>query len=139
MDGNNISEPPQLIVERKFSQIHPSHEHELLPPRALNDFFELNAFVVLGDPGAGKTTSFEQAAQSEADAIYTTVRNFITLHVDRFRNRTLDAPRTDVVGVDVAQIVYVLAFSRIPILRQERMPVTRSPRPLRLIVIVISC
>ena len=89
MDGNNISEHHHMIVERKFTEIHLSHEHETLPPRTLDYFFNLNAFVVLGDPGAGKTTSFEQAAQNETDAIYATVRDLITLHIDRFRNRTL--------------------------------------------------
>ncbi|GMQ87997.1 MAG: hypothetical protein BMS9Abin08_1212 [Gammaproteobacteria bacterium] len=45
--------------------------------RPLPAFQQLSAYVLLGDPGAGKTTVFEQEA-SQQDACYVTARDLIT-------------------------------------------------------------
>lgn len=77
------------IVERRFSQLNLVPGQEPQPPRTLTTFFDREAFVVLGDPGAGKTTCFRQAAQEELNATFTTVRDFLTFRADRFQGHTL--------------------------------------------------
>lgn len=77
-----------LIVKRTFfKQSSASHE----PPshKALSEYFGNAAIIVLGDPGAGKTTSFKQAAELEPNSLYTSVRDFLELRLDRFRGKTL--------------------------------------------------
>lgn len=78
-----------LIVERQFTEIILTPGQEPQPAKTLYSFLEKNALVVLGDPGAGKTTSFEQAARNEAGAIYVTVRDFLTLNIQRYQNKIL--------------------------------------------------
>ena len=46
--------------------------------RAIEDFKDLDSYVLLGAPGAGKTTEFERQA-SLSGGHYVTARNFITL------------------------------------------------------------
>ena len=58
------------IVDRKFLQQFPNPQDEILHPKPLCAFFDCDALVVLGDPGAGKSTSFEQAAVEELNAVY---------------------------------------------------------------------
>ena len=65
------------------------------PPRArpLATYRDTSAYVLLGDPGAGKTTAFE--AEREAlgdDACFVTARDFVTLDPGRhpeWRGKTL--------------------------------------------------
>lgn len=78
-----------LIVERKFSELHLSTGQDPQPAKALLSYHARSAVVVLGDPGAGKTTSFMDAAQLEKEAIYVTVRDFLTLRIQRYENKTL--------------------------------------------------
>lgn len=78
----------QLIVDRTFCHQNASR-HELPSHKQLSGFFDCAAIVVLGDPGAGKSTSFKQAAEQEPNALYTSVRDFIGLGLGRFRDKTL--------------------------------------------------
>jgi len=78
----------QIIVNRTFSHQN-SSGHEPPSHKPLSDYFCSAAIVVLGDPGAGKSTSFRQAAEQEPNAFYTSVRDFVELGLDRFRNKTL--------------------------------------------------
>lgn len=60
--------------------------------RPLADFRTMHAYVLLGDPGSGKTTAFQ--AESEAlgdDALFITARNFLlhTTAPSRLRGKTL--------------------------------------------------
>jgi len=77
------------IVDRKFRQQSPDPQSEVIYPKPLCDFFECDALVVLGDPGAGKTTSFEQAASEEPDAVYVRIRDFLKLDIKRWKGKTL--------------------------------------------------
>lgn len=77
-----------MIVNRTFCQ-QSSASHESPSHKALSEYFGSSAIIVLGDPGAGKSTSFKQAAQQEPNSQYTSVRDFIELGLDRFRNKTL--------------------------------------------------
>lgn len=45
-------------------------------PKPLEAFLPLTAIVLLGEPGAGKTTTFRLAANEEPHAKYCTVRDF---------------------------------------------------------------
>lgn len=78
-----------MIVDRKFSDLGRVPEQDPQPARALFSFLEKKALVVLGDPGAGKTTSFKQAAQDDTASIYVTVSDFLTLQIKRYQNKTL--------------------------------------------------
>lgn len=53
-----------------------SHDSSPLP-RHLDEFREAYAYVLLGEPGAGKTTAFKQEA-AETDGCYVTARDFVT-------------------------------------------------------------
>ena len=70
------------------------HGVELGEPKPLAEFRSASAYVLLGDPGAGKTTEFnrEQQALGDAAALVVRARNFRTFDVDsrlRWRNKTL--------------------------------------------------
>lgn len=77
------------IVDRRFSQLHPIPTYEPNAPKELPLFFDKPALVILGDPGMGKTTSFEQAAQAEPNSVYVTVRDFLALKPKRWRGKIL--------------------------------------------------
>jgi len=77
-----------LIVKRTFCQ-QSSASHEPPSHKALSEYFGNAAIIVLGDPGAGKTTSFKQAAEQEPSSLYTSVRDFLELRIDRYRGKTL--------------------------------------------------
>ena len=60
--------------------------------RFLEDFRNTDAYVLLGPPGAGKTTTFAQEKERYPNTCYVTARNFITFAVDKhpeWHNTTL--------------------------------------------------
>lgn len=64
----------------------------VLDSRPLEAYRSLSAYVLLGDPGMGKTTVFRHEEDNIADGLYITARNFINLDPDshpEWRNRTL--------------------------------------------------
>lgn len=63
-------------VERTCTEIVPG-SHERIS-RPLKQYRELSAYVLLGDPGAGKTTAFEQEAK-EAGVTPIKARDFVAL------------------------------------------------------------
>lgn len=77
-----------MIVSRTFT-IQSSSNQVLEPSQPLSSYFDKSAIVVLGDPGAGKSTSFKQAADLESNSIYITVRSFVELSLERYRGKTL--------------------------------------------------
>jgi hypothetical protein len=82
--------PATVPVERTFSvrgTTSPALDGQVGKP--LSAFFDEPALVVLGDPGAGKTTVFRGAAAIELGAEFVTVRDFLTLDPSRWRGKTL--------------------------------------------------
>jgi len=76
-------------IDRFFRVIEPdSTRNDQSDKRPLRDFFTDGAVVVLGDPGAGKTTSFRRAAEEE-NAKYVTARDLCVLSVERLQGKTL--------------------------------------------------
>ena len=54
----------------------------------LGDYCDTAAYVLIAEPGAGKTVAFETEAARQ-DGIYETVRNFLRLDKSEWRGRTL--------------------------------------------------
>ncbi len=78
------------IVDRLFTQIRPKSNYDEDAAKSLSDFFNKQAIVVLGDPGSGKTTSFLNAAETEKNAVYVRIRDFLALDVKkRWKDKTL--------------------------------------------------
>ncbi|MCX5736733.1 MAG: hypothetical protein NTW68_20860, partial [candidate division NC10 bacterium] len=74
------------VVTRRFVQVDPKGDMAAKP---LSEFDAEPALVVLGDPGAGKTTSCRAAADAEANAEFVSVRDFITFLRERWRGKRL--------------------------------------------------
>lgn len=56
---------------------------------SISDFREKAAYALLGEPGLGKTSLFEQEAESVEDGVYVTARDFIDLDSDEWKGKTL--------------------------------------------------
>lgn len=84
-----VSSNPMTIVERLFTEIKREQVHEYEAPKPLSTYFGKPAIVVLGDPGAGKTTSFNEAVKAEPNSEYVSIRDFLTLSINRWRNKVL--------------------------------------------------
>ena len=74
-----VQDSSQPIVKRRFSE---SKKPRRLP-QPLSFYWAQKAIIVLGDPGSGKTTSFKQAAIEEPNSIYVSVRDFLSLRLER--------------------------------------------------------
>ena len=81
---------PRTCTE--ITQNEPDHRGEK-KSRPLNEFRSKPAYVLLGDPGAGKSTAFEvESGEVGEEAILITARDFITFSVSshpEWRGKTL--------------------------------------------------
>lgn len=77
------------IVDRLFAQLQPAPEGSESVTQTLPHYYSHPAIVVLGDPGSGKSTSFEQSAATEPNAVFVPIRDFLTFQVDRWDGKTL--------------------------------------------------
>lgn len=77
------------IVERYFSQLGEMSNEADTEPRPLSDFLSYPAIVILGDPGAGKTTNFKESARAESNAVFVPIRDFLALGVKHWEGKTL--------------------------------------------------
>lgn len=82
------------LVSRTCTEIPPPDAAQSRQPesRPLDGFRSAPAYVLLGDPGAGKTTAFEAESEAVDDAHYVSARDFLTLSVDahpEWREKTL--------------------------------------------------
>ena len=82
-------------IHRTCSEVRTVDDEKKLAPesRPLKDYREVSAYVLLGDPGAGKTTAFEMEYEAVADgACLIDARDFITFDPEahpEWRGRTL--------------------------------------------------
>ena len=77
------------IVDRFFAQLQPEPEGSESTPQPLSYYYSHPAVIVLGDPGSGKSTSFEQSAATEPNAVFIPIRDFLTFQADRWEGKTL--------------------------------------------------
>ena len=83
------------IVSRTCTEIPPGDDDRIRkrPSRLLKDFRSEPAYVLLGDPGAGKTTAFEAECRAHGEnACLVTARDFIALELNshpEWREKTL--------------------------------------------------
>jgi hypothetical protein len=77
------------IVDRVFAQLQPEPEDTESVPQPLSHYYSHPAVVVLGDPGSGKSTSFNQSAATEPNAVFIPIRDFLTFQADRWEGKTL--------------------------------------------------
>lgn len=77
------------IVDRVFAQLQPEPEDTENIPQPLSHYYSHPAVVVLGDPGSGKSTSFEQSAATEPNAVFIPIRDFLAFQADRWEGKTL--------------------------------------------------
>ncbi|MBA3968399.1 MAG: hypothetical protein H0X47_22015, partial [Nitrospirales bacterium] len=77
------------LVERYFAQVQPESERLWDSPKPLLEYSAHPAIVVLGDPGLGKTTSFQKSAAEEPNAVFVSVRDFLALRAEQWEGKTL--------------------------------------------------
>ena len=83
------------IVSRTCTEIPPvdNSRHRERTPRPLENFRSKSAYVLLGDPGSGKTTAFDSECSALGQGAYfITARDFITFEVNdhpEWRGKTL--------------------------------------------------
>ena len=82
------------LVSRTCTEIPPPDAAQSRQPesRPLAAFRSAPAYVLLGDPGTGKTTAFEVESEAVGDGLYVSARDFLTLNVDahpEWREKTL--------------------------------------------------
>ena len=67
-------------------------EHDLRPDRGkktpLSEYAEAGAYVLIAEPGAGKTTAFETESSKPGD-VYVSVRDFLALDKPEWCGKTL--------------------------------------------------
>ena len=79
-----------MNIVRYFSQISPQSEADSEQPRGrIENFFHHHVLVVLGEPGLGKTTSFEEAAKCELNATFVRIGEFLNGPVEHLRGKVL--------------------------------------------------
>ncbi|OUR76764.1 hypothetical protein A9Q83_13435 [Alphaproteobacteria bacterium 46_93_T64] len=68
------------LISRRFKQNMPIlKDGSPQPEGKISDFYKHHIFVVLGEPGLGKTTSFEHAANEETRAKFVRIGEFLSL------------------------------------------------------------
>ena len=70
-----------IIVSRTCTEISAREHNQKNVSRPFDDFRSVPAYVLLGDPGAGKTTAFEAESKAMDDALYIPARKFRKLSV----------------------------------------------------------
>lgn len=72
------------IVQRYFEQVEPVTDLGMKESPLLTDYFERRVVVILGDPGIGKTTEFEQAKLNETCSVFCTVSQFLVDPIEEY-------------------------------------------------------
>ena len=79
-------------VPRTCTEVSDTDHNQKKVSRPLDAFRSRSAYVLLGDPGSGKTTVFQVEEKGVDDAHFITARDFLTLNVDshpEWREKTL--------------------------------------------------
>ena len=72
-----------VIVSRTCTEVSDTDHKWKNESRPLGDFRSQAAYVLLGDPGAGKTTVFQAESGAFDDAHFVSARDFLNFNVDR--------------------------------------------------------
>ena len=114
-----------IIVPRTCTEVSNIDHNRPNESRPLDTFRSVPAYVLLGDPGAGKTTAFEVESEAVDDAYPITARDFLTLNVDshtEWREKTLFIDGLDEVRAGTVDVR--TPFDAI----RERLDALRKPR-----------
>ena len=79
-------------VPRTCTEVSDTDHNQKNVSQPLDDFRSKSAYVLLGDPGSGKTTALQVEEKAVDDAHFITARDFLTLNVDshpEWREKTL--------------------------------------------------
>ena len=96
-----------VIVPRTCTEVSDTDHNRPNESRPLDDFRSKSAYVLLGDPGSGKTTVFQIEEKGVDDAHFITARDFLTLNVDshpEWREKTLFIDGLDEVRAGTADV-----------------------------------
>ena len=72
-----------VIVSRTCTEVSDTDRNRPNESWPLDNFRSKLAYVLLGDPGSGKTTAFQAESEVVDDACYIPARDFLTLNVNR--------------------------------------------------------
>ena len=81
-----------IFVERTCTEIHNKRSRDEMQSasKPLKEFRDVEAYVLLGGPGLGKTSVFEREKKETGDGSYVTARNFLTFEdKPEWHNKTL--------------------------------------------------
>ena len=96
-----------IIVPRTCTEVSDTDRNQPNESRPLDNFRSKSAYVLLGDPGSGKTTTFESESEAVDDTLCVSARDFLTLNVDRhpeWREKTLFIDGLDEVRAGTADV-----------------------------------
>ena len=94
-------------VPRTCTEVSDTDHNQKKVSRPLDAFRSKSAYVLLGDPGSGKTTVFQVEEKDVDDAHFITARDFLTLNVDshpEWREKTLFIDGLDEVRAGTADV-----------------------------------
>ena len=94
-------------VPRTCTEVSDTDHNQKKVSRPLDAFRSRSAYVLLGDPGSGKTTVFQVEEKGVDDAHFITARDFLTLNVDshpEWREKTLFLDGLDEVRAGTADV-----------------------------------
>ena len=96
-----------IVVPRTCTEVSNTDHNGTKVPQPLDAFRSKAAYVLLGDPGSGKTTALQVEEKDVDDAHFISARDFLALNVDRhpeWRGKTLFIDGLDEVRAGTADV-----------------------------------